>query len=108
MWLVVRWVRTRDQRLLLAVGVVSALALNVKYLAAFLLVALVIGLLASGPREFLRRPMLASGVLVVVLAVVPGLVWQARHGWPQLDMAGAIADKGTSPDGPDLSRSSSS
>lgn len=93
-WLTVRWVRTRDQRLLLAVGAVSALALNVKYLAAFLLVALVAGLLVSGPREFLRRPMTAAGALVAVLAVVPGLVWQARHGWPQLDMASAIADKG--------------
>ncbi|WP_396453758.1 glycosyltransferase family 39 protein [Actinomadura sp.] len=93
-WLTVRWVRTRDQRLLLAVGAVSALALNVKYLAAFLLAALVIGLLVSGPREFLRRPMAAAGILVAVAAVVPGLVWQARHGWPQIDMAGAIADKG--------------
>lgn len=93
-WLVVRWVRTRDQRLLLAVGIVSALALNVKYLAAFLLFALVAGLVVSGPREFLRRPMLWAGALVAVLAVMPGLVWQARHGWPQLDMADAIADEG--------------
>ncbi|TDD83904.1 glycosyltransferase family 39 protein [Actinomadura darangshiensis] len=93
-WLVVRWVRTRDSRLLLAVGIVSALALNVKYLAAFLVAALVCGLLISGPRAFVRRPMLAAGALVVVIAVVPGLVWQARHGWPQLDMADAIAGKG--------------
>ncbi|SFO87843.1 Dolichyl-phosphate-mannose-protein mannosyltransferase [Actinomadura madurae] len=93
-WLVVRWVRTRDQRLLLAVGISSALALNVKYLAAFLLVALVAGMLLSGPRDFLRRPLLWAGALVVIAAVMPGLVWQARHGWPQLDMADAIAGKG--------------
>ncbi|MFI0370551.1 ArnT family glycosyltransferase [Actinomadura sp. 1N219] len=91
-WLALRWVRTRDQRLLLAVGVVAALALNVKYLAPFLLVALVAGLLVSGPREFLRRPMLAAGALVAAAAAVPGLLWQADHGWPQLDMASAIAD----------------
>lgn len=93
-WLAVRWVRTRDQRLLLAVGAVAALALNVKYLSAFLLVALVAGLLVSGPRDFLRRPALAAAALIVVAAAVPGLVWQARHGWPQLDMADAIAGKG--------------
>ncbi|WP_433463313.1 ArnT family glycosyltransferase [Spirillospora sp. CA-128828] len=93
-WLVVRWVRTRDSRLLLAIGVVTALVLNVKYLAAFLLLALLAGLLLSGPREFLRRPMLAAAVLIVIAAVVPGLAWQAGHGWPQIDMAGAIADKG--------------
>ncbi|MEO3824566.1 glycosyltransferase family 39 protein [Actinomadura sp. B10D3] len=93
-WLVVRWVRTRDQRLLLSVGIASALALNVKYLAAFLLVALVAGLLLSGPRDFPRRPLLWAGALVAVVAVTPGLVWQARHGWPQIDMADAIAGKG--------------
>ncbi|MGP4024205.1 ArnT family glycosyltransferase [Actinomadura sp. 3N407] len=93
-WLVVRWVRTRDQRLLLAVGAASALALNVKYLAAFLLAALVAGLLISGPREFLRRPMLAAAVLVVAAAAFPGLMWQADHDWPQLDMADAIAGNG--------------
>jgi hypothetical protein len=92
-WLTVRWVRTRDQRLLLAAGAVAALALNVKYLVVFLLAALVAGLLVSGPREFLRRPMLAAGAVVAALAAVPGLVWQARHGWPQLEMADAIADK---------------
>ncbi|TDC76497.1 glycosyltransferase family 39 protein [Actinomadura sp. 7K507] len=93
-WLVVRWVRTRDQRLLLAVGVVAALALNVKYLAAFLIAALAAGLLISGPREFLRRPMTAAAVLIVLAAIAPGLMWQADHGWPQLEMANAIADKG--------------
>ncbi|MGH3238997.1 MAG: glycosyltransferase family 39 protein, partial [Spirillospora sp.] len=93
-WLAVRWVRTRDQRLLLAVGAVAALALNVKFLAAFLLAAIVAGLLLAGPREFLRRPMLAAGALVAAAAVVPGLMWQADHDWPQFDMADAIADEG--------------
>ncbi|MGI8336100.1 glycosyltransferase family 39 protein [Actinomadura scrupuli] len=93
-WLVVRWVRTRDQRLLLAVGAVTAVALNIKYLVVFLVAALVAGLLIRGPREFLRRPMLAAGAAVAVAALLPGLLWQAGHGWPQLDMAGEIADEG--------------
>ncbi|GAA0562621.1 glycosyltransferase family 39 protein [Actinomadura livida] len=93
-WLAVRWVRTRDQRLLLAAGAAAALALNVKYLAAFLLAGVVAGLLISGPREFLRRPMFAAAVLLVAAAAAPGLMWQADHGWPQLDMADAIAGKG--------------
>ncbi|MCW2904724.1 MAG: hypothetical protein JWO67_6989 [Streptosporangiaceae bacterium] len=93
-WLVVRWVRTRDQRLLLAVGAVAAVALNVKYLVVFLLVTIVAGLLIGGPRAFLRRPMLAAGAAVAVLALVPGLLWQAGHGWPQLEMADQIAGAG--------------
>ncbi|MFB4304249.1 ArnT family glycosyltransferase [Actinomadura sp. NTSP31] len=93
-WLVVRWVRTSDQRMLLAAGAVAAAALSVKYLAGFLLAALVVGLLVSGPRDFLRRPMLAAGAAVIAIAVLPGVLWQARHGWPQVDMAGEIADSG--------------
>ncbi|MFD0687769.1 glycosyltransferase family 39 protein [Actinomadura fibrosa] len=90
-WLAVRLVRTRDQRLLLAIGAASAAALNVKYLAAFLLAALAAGLLISGPRDVLRRPLLAAAVLIAAAALAPGLLWQADHGWPQLDMADAIA-----------------
>ncbi|MEU7864488.1 glycosyltransferase family 39 protein [Nonomuraea sp. NPDC049141] len=93
-WLVVRWVRTRDQRMLLAVGAVTALAANVKYLVVFLIAAIVAGLLINGPRDFLRRPALAVGAAVAVIAVIPGLIWQARHGWPQLEMARAIAEDG--------------
>ncbi|SEG92048.1 Dolichyl-phosphate-mannose-protein mannosyltransferase [Thermomonospora echinospora] len=93
-WLAVRWVRTRDQRLLLAIGAVAGLAVNVKYLAGMLLAALVAGLLLAGPRDFLRRPMLFAGAAVLVLAAVPGLLWQARHGWPQLEMSERIAEEG--------------
>ncbi|WP_211238618.1 ArnT family glycosyltransferase [Actinomadura rifamycini] len=90
-WLAIRWVRTRDQRLLLAAGAVTAVAVNVKYLAPVALAALVAGLLIAGPRDLLRRPPLAAGAALAVAAAVPGLLWQARHGWPQLDMADAIA-----------------
>jgi 4-amino-4-deoxy-L-arabinose transferase-like glycosyltransferase len=93
-WLVVRWARTRDQRLLLIVGAVAAVAVNVKYLVAFLLAGIVAGLLIAGPREFLRSPMLVPGVSIVVLAALPGLVWQSRHGWPQLEMTHQIAAAG--------------
>jgi hypothetical protein len=48
----------------------------------------------SGPREVLRRPMLWAGGAVALLALVPALIWQATHGWPQLDMADRIASKG--------------
>jgi 4-amino-4-deoxy-L-arabinose transferase-like glycosyltransferase len=93
-WLAVRWVRTRDHRLLLAIGAVAGLAVNVKYLAGLLLAALVAGLLLAGPRDFLRRPALFAGAAVLVLAALPGLLWQARHGWPQLEMSERIAEEG--------------
>ncbi|WP_345431711.1 ArnT family glycosyltransferase [Actinoallomurus vinaceus] len=94
-FLVTRWVRVRDDRLLLGVGLVTAVALQIKFMIVFFLAALVVGVLLAGPREVFRRPLLYAGAAVAVLAWLPGLWWQARHGWPQLEMGRVIAAKGT-------------
>ncbi len=89
--LLVRWLRTRADRLLFAAGLVTAVALQVKFLiVAFWLVAIV-AVLVVGPREMLRRPALWAGGAVAVLASVPTLIWQANNGWPQLEMGRVVA-----------------
>jgi Dolichyl-phosphate-mannose-protein mannosyltransferase len=90
-WLLVRWVRIRDDRLLLWLGVVTAIALQNKWLLVAFWAIVVISVLAVGPRELLRRPLLWLGAALVVLAALPGLLWQAHHGWPQLAMTQVIA-----------------
>ena len=93
-WLVVRWVRSRDDRLLLAAGLVTAVALQAKVLIVAFWVVLAVAVLLVGPREMLRRPLLWVGGAVAVLATVPTLLWQAANGWPQLGMSRAIAAEG--------------
>jgi dolichyl-phosphate-mannose-protein mannosyltransferase len=90
-WLVVRWVRTRDDRLLLGAGLVTAVAVQVKFLIPVFWVVALLAALVVGPRELPRRPMLWLGGAVAGLATVPTLVWQARNGWPQLGMSRAVA-----------------
>ncbi|GAA3581930.1 glycosyltransferase family 39 protein [Amycolatopsis ultiminotia] len=90
-WLVVRWIRTRRDGLLLWAGVVTAVALYVKFLVGGFWLVAGVALLICGPRELLRRPALWGGAAIAVLALVPTLIWQARHGWPQLQMGTAIA-----------------
>jgi hypothetical protein len=46
--------------------------------------------LIAGPRELLRRPAMWLGAAIALAAWAPYLWWQARNGWPQLDMADAI------------------
>jgi hypothetical protein len=92
-WLLVRWVRLRDDRLLLWLGVVTAIALQNKWLMVSFWVAVAFSVLAVGPRELLRRPLLWLGAVVVVLATLPNLIWQAHHGWPQLRMTQVIAEE---------------
>lgn len=90
-WLVIRWVRTRRDSLLLWAAVVTAIDMQVKWLIPFFWIAIVIGVAIYGPREMLRRPMLWLGGALVVLTMVPTLIWQGAHGWPQLRLGAVVA-----------------
>ncbi|MQA07906.1 MAG: glycosyltransferase [Pseudonocardiaceae bacterium] len=83
-WLVVRWVRLRQDRLLLVAGIVTAIDLQAKFLIAFLWVALAAAVLVTGPRKLLSRPALWASGAIAVAVTVPTLIWQASHGWPYL------------------------
>lgn len=89
-WLLVRWTRTRRDRLLLAAGVVAAVDMQIKWIVPVLLAGLALGILLSGPRAMLRRPALGMAALLLFLGALPGLSWQAGHGWPQLAMGEVI------------------
>ncbi|GAA4552574.1 glycosyltransferase family 39 protein [Amycolatopsis samaneae] len=93
LWLLVRWVRTRRDGLLGWAGVVTAVALYTKFLIGGFWIVAGIALLACGPRELLRRPALWFGALLAALALVPTLLWQATHGWPQLGVGAAISQE---------------
>lgn len=90
LWLVVRWIRTRHDTLLVWLGVVTAVALNDKLLIAAFWVVAGIALLAFGPRELVRRPKLWLGALIAAASLVPTLLWQRANGWPQLGMGDAV------------------
>jgi 4-amino-4-deoxy-L-arabinose transferase-like glycosyltransferase len=93
-WLTVRILRTGDSRLWLAVGAVTGLALLNKHLVLFLVVALLIGsALVPTARRQLRSPWLGGGVLIALALWTPNLLWQATHGWPQLELAADIREE---------------
>ncbi|MFE0023101.1 ArnT family glycosyltransferase [Amycolatopsis sp. NPDC059021] len=91
LWVLVRWIRTRRDGLLVWAGVITAAALYTKFLIGGFWIVAGIAILVCGPRELLRRPALWLGALIAVLALVPTLIWQATHGWPQLGMGAAIS-----------------
>jgi hypothetical protein len=51
----------------------------------------VFAVLAVGPRSALRSPWPWAGGLLALVVWAPNLVWQATNGWPQLELAEAIA-----------------
>ncbi|GAA1681454.1 glycosyltransferase family 39 protein [Glycomyces endophyticus] len=80
----------RDPRWWLAVGAVTGIGLYNKHLIVLLLLSLAVGLLAVGPRAALASKWLWAGVAIALVVGSPNLVYQAVHGWPQLEMASAI------------------
>jgi 4-amino-4-deoxy-L-arabinose transferase-like glycosyltransferase len=89
-WLVVRALRDDGPVWLLA-GLTAGVALEIKTLPIFLLFALLIAVLAAGPRAALGSRWLWLGALLAVVLWLPNLVWQARNGWPQLQLSSSIA-----------------
>ena len=90
-WLVIRAVRTGDDRLWVLAGAVLGVALLNKPLPAFLALGLLAGVAISGPRRLLRNPHVWIGGALAFLLFSPWLIWQADHGWPQIDVSRAIA-----------------
>ncbi|SLF57826.1 glycosyl transferase, family 39 [Mycobacteroides abscessus subsp. bolletii] len=89
-WLVIRWVRTRHDTLLLTAGLVTIVALQVKWLVPVFWIAILIAAGCVGPRELLRRPALWCSAAATAVSVIPALIWQARHGWPQAGMGAVV------------------
>lgn len=90
-WLLVRWGRVRDDRLLLGLGLVAGVAAETKFQVLLLCAVLLVTVAVFGPRELLRRPLLWVGAGVGVLIALPTLWWQATNGWPQLRMGSVVA-----------------
>jgi len=92
-WLVVRWARTRVDRLLLVAGLATAVAVQGKFLIAFLWIGLAAGMLIAGPRDLLRRPALWAGGLATAALTAPTLLWQAENDWPYLLMQQVVTEQ---------------
>jgi hypothetical protein len=99
-WLIVRILRTGNDRLWLAVGVVTGIGLFDSDLIAFLLLAVVVGLAVAGPRRPLGSIWLYAGGAIAAAMWVPYLTWQAGHGWPELAIARSIASGGSGTSAP--------
>ncbi|MDE2182875.1 MAG: glycosyltransferase family 39 protein [Alphaproteobacteria bacterium] len=90
-WCLVRLEKSGNERWWIAFGAITGFCLMTKYLGAFFLVAIAIGLLATPQRRSLLRPWVYLGALLAGVMVLPNVLWQAGHGWPFLELGKAGA-----------------
>jgi hypothetical protein len=93
--LVMRLLASQDPRWWLAIGGCVGIASEAKWNIGFLAAALAAGFAATGladrdARRLLRSRYLLLGGMIAAALAAPDLVWQAVHGWPNLDVFRAL------------------
>jgi hypothetical protein len=84
-YLMIRFLKSEDPRWWLAIGAAIGAGMMTKYTMAFLVVGIVVGVLLTPARRFLRSPWLWCGVALSLLIFLPNLLWQLHHNFISLD-----------------------
>ena len=82
---VLRLLKSEDPRWWLAIGASVGLGAMSKYSMAFLVAGVIVGLLASDGRRYLKTKWFWYGALVALLIFLPNLLWLAQHHFITLD-----------------------
>jgi hypothetical protein len=90
-WLIIRAVVRESGPAMLAAGIVVGVGVEAKPQVGLVAAVMVVILLAIGPRAPLRSWWTAGGIAAAAVIAAPYVIWQARHGWPQLTVAQNIA-----------------
>ena len=93
-WLLVRLLRTEDERLWMVAGALLGIGLLNKLLVGVLAAAVIGSLLVVGPRALLRSRWAAAGAALALLGALPYVAWQVAHGVPQAAVAHSQAQGG--------------
>jgi hypothetical protein len=85
-WIVIRIVKGSSPRWWLAFGAVAGIGLENKHTMLVFGFAVVAGLLLSGHTELFRSKWVWLGGVIAFAIFLPNLLWEARHGWPQIEV----------------------
>ena len=82
--LVVKYINTGNENLLIWLGVLAGISLLNKYLAALLFIGFLIVLPFTQYRDVFRKKKLWAGIAAGFLIFLPNLIWQVANGFPVL------------------------
>lgn len=79
---VIRYLNSKDNKYLIAIGVISGFAMLNKYLVLILLAGLLVSLSITKHRTVFKNKSLYRGTLIALLIFLPNLIWQITHDFP--------------------------
>jgi 4-amino-4-deoxy-L-arabinose transferase-like glycosyltransferase len=82
----VRLARGADPRLWLAVGAALGMSALSKYSVVYFAAALLVGLACTPQRRILASRWFFAGAALAIALALPNFAWQARHGFPMLEL----------------------
>jgi 4-amino-4-deoxy-L-arabinose transferase-like glycosyltransferase len=88
--LVLKLLQSQDPRWWLAVGGCVGIGMEAKWNIAFLAGGLAAGLAVTDARRLLASRYLLAGCVIALAIAAPDLIWQAQHGWPDLQVFHAL------------------
>lgn len=93
-WCVLRAINFNQPRYWLWFGVLVGLGMETKYSVAFFVIGVVVGLLLTPERRFIKSRWIWIGALVSLLIFLPNLIWLVRHDFPFLELMHNIRESG--------------
>lgn len=93
-YVVIRIVRTGNQKLWLWFGVLAGLGMENKYSIAIFGFAIVAGLLLTRERKAFRSPWIWLGGAIALAIFLPNLIWNVQHHWPFIELMRNIRASG--------------
>jgi Dolichyl-phosphate-mannose-protein mannosyltransferase len=85
-WIVIRIAKGASPKLWVAFGVVAGVGLENKHTMLAFGLAVIASLLLTPERRILANRWLWIGGAVALLVFLPNLIWEATHGWPQVEV----------------------
>jgi len=85
-WITILIIKGASPKLWMVFGVIAGLALENKHSMLVFGFALVAGLILSGQSSVFRSKWIWIGAAIALAIFLPNLIWEARHGWPQIQV----------------------
>ncbi|HEY7915364.1 MAG TPA: glycosyltransferase family 39 protein [Acidimicrobiales bacterium] len=95
LFLTLRLLVRRDPRYWVAIGVCVGIGGEAKWNIGLLVAALALGFVATPQRQLLKSRFLILGAVLAAGIAAPDLIWQASHGWPNVDVFRALQQSAT-------------
>jgi len=89
----VKLLQTENPRWWLGIGAFIGVGMMTKYTIGLLVIGLIVGVISTRARHFLKSPWLWAGAAISLLIWLPNVIWQINHGLISLDFLKSIHER---------------